>query len=118
MPPKIRKCLGDDSDTYSQFIGVLLVCFCGANCVGLVDGAQALLDNPGRDDEIAARFVIERLICCTADCVQASGHADEGAGATFLSLQKRFVIPIRLCAAANVSIAGIDVNQTATDATN
>ena len=62
MSPKIGKRLRDHSHAHFQFIVASPICLFGADGVRLVDGAQTLLDHFGRNDEVAARFVIKRDI--------------------------------------------------------
>ena len=69
-----------------QFFVALPVGLLSANRVRLINGAQALLDHFGGDDEIAAGFVIERNVSRTPHRVETSRRANQRTGAAFVSL--------------------------------
>ena len=62
MTPKIGKGLRDYAHAHLHFLVALAIGLFGANCGGFVNGAQVLLNHFRGDDEVAARFRVERHV--------------------------------------------------------
>ena len=101
VSPEIRVGLRDDAHAHAELLGGLPVRLLRADGRGLVDRAESLLDHLRRDDEVAARLVVERHVGRAPHRVQTARSAYERARAALVRLQKSLVAPVRLRAASD-----------------
>src|SRR5258708_39532774 len=94
VPPKVGKGLGDDPHTHLQLFVALPIGFLCADCVWFKNGAQALLDHLGSNNEITAGFRVEWNVGRMPHGVETSRRTNQRAYAALVSLKKCFIAPV------------------------
>ena len=85
---------------------------------GSIDRSQPLFDHLGRDDEVTARFVVERRVRRLPHGIKTSGNTDERGRRALVPLQEGLISPIAFGASPDMSVTRIDIDQPAADTTN